>query len=78
MKLQTQEYRRRGNQLTLGRRWSPDEIDLLKELASTIPPKLIARRLNRSYESIRQRASRSQIRFLEERSKAINGTKPNL
>lgn len=78
MKLQTQEYRRRGNQLTLGRRWSPDEIGLLKELASTIPPKLIARRLNRSYESIRQRASRSQIRFLEERSKAINGTKPNL
>jgi len=78
MKLQTQEYRRRGNQLTLGRRWSPDEIGLLKELAATIPPKLIARRLNRSYESIRQRASRSQIRFLEERSKAINGTKPNL
>lgn len=76
--MQTQEYRRRGNQLTLGRRWSPDEIGLLKELASTIPPKLIARRLNRSYESIRQRASRSQIRFLEERSKAINGTKPNL
>lgn len=76
--MQTQEYRRRGNQLTLGRRWSPDEIGLLKELAATIPPKLIARRLNRSYESIRQRASRSQIRFLEERSKAINGTKPNL
>jgi len=76
--LQTQEYRRRGNQLTLGRRWSPDEIGLLKELAATIPPKLIARQLNRSYESVRQRASRSRIRFLEERSKRISGTKPNL
>jgi len=76
--LQTQEYRRRGNQLTLGRRWSPDEIDLLKELAATIPPKVIARKLNRSYESVRQRASRSRIRFLEERSKVTTGTKPNL
>jgi len=76
--LQTQEFRRRGNQLTLGRRWSPDEIGLLKELAATIPPKLIARQLNRSYESVRQRASRSRIRFLEERGKAISGTKPNL
>ena len=78
MKLQTQEYRRRGNQLTLGRRWSPDEIGLLKELAATIPPKLIARKLNRSYESVRQRASRSRIRFMEERSKTKDGTKPNL
>ena len=76
--MQTQEYRRRGNQLTLGRRWSPDEIDLLKELAATIPPKVIARKLNRSYESVRQRASRSRIRFLEERSKVTTGTKPNL
>ena len=76
--MQLSEYRRRGNQLTLGRRWSPDEIGLLKELAATIPPKVIARKLNRSYESVRQRASRSQIRFLEERSKVITGTKPNL
>ncbi|RBO14310.1 hypothetical protein DSL62_04765 [Pantoea sp. 3_1284] len=76
--MQLSEYRRRGNQLTLGRRWSPDEIGLLKELAATIPPKLIARRLNRSYESVRQCASRSRIRFLEERSKVITGTKPNL
>lgn len=76
--MESPEYRRRGNQLTLGRRWSPDEIGLLKELAATIPPKLIARRLNRSYESVRQRASRSQIRFLKERSKHRSGTKPNL
>ena len=76
--MESPEYRRRGNQLTLGRRWSPDEIGLLKELAATIPPKLIARRLNRSYESVRQRASRSRIRFLEERRKVISGIKPNL
>lgn len=37
MKLQTQEYRRRGNQLTLGRLWSPNEIGLQKELAATKP-----------------------------------------
>lgn len=43
--MESPEYRRRGNQLTLGRRWSPDEIVLLKELAATIPPKLIARQL---------------------------------
>lgn len=76
--MESPEYRRRGNQLTLGRRWSPDEIGLLKELAATIPPKLIARRLNRSYESVRQRASRSRIRFLKERSKHRSGTKQNL
>lgn len=76
--MESPEYRRRGNQLTLGRRWSPDEIGLLKELAATIPPKLIARRLNRSYESVRQRASRSRICFLKERSKRRSGTKPNL
>lgn len=50
----------------------------LKELAATIPPKFIARKLNRSYESVRQRASRSRIRFLEERSKVTTGNKPNL
>lgn len=71
------EYLRRGNQLTLGRRWSPDEIDLLKELAATTPPKLIARQLNRSYESVRQRASRSRIRFLEERRKTAPPSEPD-
>ncbi|MDQ0548202.1 hypothetical protein ACKVM9_002425 [Pantoea agglomerans] len=76
--MQLPEYRRRGNQLTLGRRWSPDEIGQLKELAATTPPKLIARQLNRSYESVRQRASRSRIRFLEERSKGRSDTNPNL
>lgn len=60
-------YRRRGNQLSLGRRWTSEDITALEHLALTTPPKLIARKLNRSYESVRQRASRSKIRFLEER-----------
>lgn len=68
--MQTPEYRRRGNQLTLGRRWSHDEIGLLKELAATTPPKLIARQLNRSYESVRRMAYQCRMSFREERKKA--------
>ena len=60
-------YRRRGDQLTLGRRWTPEDKSSLRELAATTPPKLIARRLNRSYESVRQMASRCRILFLTER-----------
>lgn len=60
-------YRRRGNQLTLGRRWTPEDKSSLRELAATTPPKLIARQLNRSYESVRQMASRCRILFVAER-----------
>jgi len=60
-------YQRRGNQLTLGRRWTPEDKASLKELAATTPPKLIARELDRSCESIRQMATRNGIRFLTER-----------
>lgn len=60
-------YQRRGNQLTLGRRWTPEDKASLRELAATTPPKLIARQLNRSYESVRQMASRIGIQFLAER-----------
>ena len=60
-------YQRRGNQLTLGRRWTPEDKASLRELAATTPPKLIARQLNRSYESVRQMASRIGIHFLAER-----------
>ncbi|MBU5379512.1 hypothetical protein [Pantoea septica] len=76
--MQTSDYKRRGNQISLCRRWTVDELQQLKELAATTPPKVIARKLNRSYESVRQRASRSRIRFLEERSEVITGIKPNL
>jgi len=62
-------YQRRGNQLTLGRRWTPEDKASLKELAATTPPKLIARKLDRSCEAIRQIAARHGIRFLVERSK---------
>lgn len=65
--MQSPEYRRRGNQLTLGRRWTPEEKTCLRKFAATIPPKLIARQLNRSNESVRQMASRIGIQFLAER-----------
>jgi len=60
-------YLRRGKQLTLGRRWTSEDKASLKELAATTPPKLIARKLDRSCESIRQMATRNGIRFLTER-----------
>lgn len=61
--MQSPEYRRRGNQLTFGRRWSHDERGLLKELAATTSPKLIARQLNRSYELVCKKAFRCGVRF---------------
>ena len=76
--MQTSDYKRRGNQISLGRRWTVDELQQLKELAATTPPKLIARQLNRSYESVRQRATRSRIRFPDERRKYDSEVKPNL
>lgn len=60
-------YRRRGNQLSLGRRWTPDEKHSLKRMASSLPPKIIAQKINRSCESIRQMAKRMGIRFLTAR-----------
>ncbi|EPT6931522.1 hypothetical protein ACVRUG_001053 [Cronobacter malonaticus] len=53
--------KRRGNQQTLGRNWTTTELNLIKSLAGTVHPKVIARRLNRSYESIRQMAKREHI-----------------
>jgi len=56
------EYRsRRGNQLTLGRDWLERDVILLKSLAGKTKPKLIARILNRSYESVRQMAKRKGL-----------------
>lgn len=53
--------KRRGNQQTLGRNWTTKELTLIKSLAGTVHPKIIARQLNRSYESIRQMAKREHI-----------------
>lgn len=56
------EYRsRRGNQLTLGQGWRPEEIMFVSNLAGKVKAKLIARELNRSYESVRQMAKRMNI-----------------
>lgn len=56
------EYRsRRGNQVTLGQGWRPEEVRTLDELAGRVKAKLIARQMNRSYESVRQMAKRLSI-----------------
>ncbi len=68
--MQTPDYKRRGNQISLGRRWTYIEIGLLKDLAATTPPKVIARQLNRSYESVRRMAYQCRLSFREERKKA--------
>ena len=53
--------KRRGNQLSLGRRWTEEEVNQARELAGTIHSKYIARQLDRSYESLRQMAKREHI-----------------
>lgn len=68
--IKTPDYKRRGNQISLGRRWTYTELGILKELAATTPPKLIARQLNRSYESVRRMAYQCRVSFREERKKA--------
>ena len=57
-------YQVRGNQLSQGRPWSDKEIETVKRLAGTIKTKTIARKINRSYESLRQMAKRKGIRFV--------------
>ena len=57
-------YQVRGNQLSQGRPWLDKEIETVKRLAGTIHTKLIARQINRSYESLRQMAKREGIRFV--------------
>ncbi|SPW12829.1 Uncharacterised protein [Cronobacter sakazakii] len=50
------------NAVAISRRWAatgpPTELSLIKSLAGSVHPKIIARQLNRSYESIRQMAKR--------------------
>jgi len=57
-------YAVRSNQLSQGRPWLDKEIATVKRLAGTIHTKLIARQINRSYESLRQMAKREGIRFV--------------
>ncbi|WLS77252.1 hypothetical protein Q3V30_12200 [Erwinia pyri] len=72
-------YQRRGNQLTCGRRWTSDDVASLEKLASTTSPKLIAKKLKRSYESVRQKAKQRKVSFLAERRRNMEEkTKPNL
>jgi len=56
-------YEVRYNQLSQGRPWQDKEIKTVKRLAGKIHTKLIARQINRSYESLRQMAKREGISF---------------
>lgn len=56
-------YELRHNQISHGRLWSETEINTVRKLAGTIHTKLIARQINRSYESLRQMAKREGIRL---------------
>lgn len=58
-----ESYEIRHNQLSHGRSWSEPEINTVRKLAGTIHTKLIARQINRSYESLRQMAKREGIRL---------------
>jgi hypothetical protein len=53
--------KRRGNQLSLGRHWTTMEVKQAREMAGEVHSKIIARKLNRSYESLRQMAKREHI-----------------
>jgi len=54
-------FRRRGNQLSNGRHWTTMEVRQAREMAGTVHSKIIARKLNRTYESLRQMAKREHI-----------------
>lgn len=58
-----ESYELRHNQISHGRPWSELEINTVRKLAGTIHTKLIARQINRSYESLRQMAKREGIRL---------------
>lgn len=58
-----ENYELRHNQISHGRPWSEPEINTVRKLAGTIHTKLIARQINRSYESLRQMAKREGIRL---------------
>lgn len=51
----------RGNQKTLGRGWQDKEVETLRKMAGKTHTKLIARILDRSYESVRRKAFQERI-----------------
>jgi len=54
-------YQVRGNQLSHGRPWDASDIASVREMAGSIHSKYIARKINRSYESLRQMCKRESI-----------------
>lgn len=54
-------YQVRGNQLSHGRPWDASDVASVREMAGSIHSKYIARKINRSYESLRQMCKREGI-----------------
>lgn len=56
------QYRsRRGNQVTVGRDWTMQEVNHVKSMAGKVKSRALAWSINRSYESLRQMAKREGI-----------------
>lgn len=54
-------YELRPNQMSHGRPWHASDIASVREMAGSIHSKYIARKINRSYESLRQMCKRESI-----------------
>lgn len=54
-------YKMRSDQLSQGRPWSQTDIEEVITHAGKIKAKLLARKIDRSYESLRQMAKRNRI-----------------
>lgn len=66
-------YQIRGSQLSEGRAWQDHEIELVRRLAGTMKTKLIAQKVSRSYESLRQMCKREKISLIYKQQKASPG-----
>ncbi|GAB0828748.1 hypothetical protein ZA09F29_01860 [Escherichia coli] len=54
-------YELRPNQMSHGRPWDASDIASVRKMAGSIHSKHIARKINRSYESLRQMCKREGI-----------------
>jgi len=54
-------YKLRPNQISHGRPWEVSDVASVREMAGSIHSKYIARKINRSYESLRQMCKRKGI-----------------
>ncbi|MEL4016999.1 hypothetical protein [Dryocola clanedunensis] len=70
--------KRRGSQRSLGRPWLEIDIKLIRLMAGTTRPRLIAKLFDRSYESLRQMAKREGIQLRVEPKKPAMKQQPSI